>query len=499
MPSTVTVNNMTVVHKTSNGISMAFPDVCKTPAPPSPSPVPIPYPNIAMSSDAADTVSSVKADGNPIVVNTSKYSMSTGDEAGTLNGIMSNRIKGSANPQMWSMDVKADGKNVFRQLDIMLQNGGSKPTNTPPAPNLQPPMVGFAKGQDPEKWKIVEIRWSDAKLKCGGVVKIRTKTEDYPDGIPIAHIIHKTDSKKIHAFTKGKVNGDSVDIDWMTLNGPWEKAHKKLKVKAHGGKGVKESSNELEIEIPAEHDERVYVPANLNRAEVLDQVEVPSLTIFGITLTTKKVIQGSGRFVAGEYGYNLSINRGVFQIHCKMKLNIKHGVKLSGTKLRRAKKRWKKEIESTWDKKWKEHRIGCQRGDKCNCAGGCCLFPIRVKCSFVSGGEHVNVNLWPGAPTGTASGANPQWWDNANWYETTSGAEGNGTVVHAHEFGHSIGMEDEYVGGSTIADFYDVPGSLMQSGTMIMKQHWDRHPASGKSIHQRFLDAVKDNYKLLDI
>lgn len=499
MPASVTVNNMTVVHKTSNGISQAFPDVCKTPAPPSPSPIPIPYPNIAMSTDAADTVSSVTADGNPIMVNTSKYAMSTGDEAGSLMGVMSNKVKGSANPQMWSMDVKAEGKNVFRQLDIMLHNGGSKPTNTPPGPNNQPPRPGFAKGQDPEKWKIVEIRWSDTKLKCGDMVKIRAKTENYPDGVPIAHVIHETGDKRIHALRKGKVNGNSVDIDWITVNRGWKKTHKKLKVKAHGGGGVKESSNELEIEIPPEHEERVYVPDNMNRAEVLEEVDVPVLSIFGITFLTKKVIRGSGNFVAGEYGYNLSIKRGVFQIHCKMKLNIKHGVRLSGAKLRRAKKRWKKEIESIWDKKWKEHRIGCQRGDRCDCPGGCCLFPIRVKCSFVAGGEHVNVNLWPGAPTSTPSGANPQWWNNANWYESLSGTEGNGAVVHAHEFGHSIGMEDEYVGGSTIPEFYDVPGSLMQSGTKIMKQHWDRHPASGKSIHQRFLDAVKDKYKLLKI
>ena len=52
MPVTVGVNNMSVVHAGSNGISIAFPDVCKTPAPPAPF-VPIPYPNIAKSGDTA--------------------------------------------------------------------------------------------------------------------------------------------------------------------------------------------------------------------------------------------------------------------------------------------------------------------------------------------------------------------------------------------------------------------------------------------------------------
>ena len=250
MPATVTVNMMTVVHQSSNGISQAFPDVCKTPA--APSPIPLPYPNIAMCSNAADTASTVKADGNPIMIKTSKYAMSSGDEAGSLMGVVSNKIKGSANPQSFSMDVKADGSNVFRQLDMMLQNGGSMPVNTIPGVNMQPPKPGPAKPLNYDKWKIVEVRWSDPKLKCGDMVKIRTKTENYPDGVPVAHVIHKTGLKAMHDLVKGKVSGNAVEIDWITRNWPWNKNPTKLKVKAHGGGGVKESSNELEIEVPQE-------------------------------------------------------------------------------------------------------------------------------------------------------------------------------------------------------------------------------------------------------
>ena len=92
MPTTTSVNGMTVVHKGSSGISQAFPDVCKTPAPPAP-PIPIPYPNIAMSSDTADGSTTVTVDGNPIMLSTSKYATSTGDEAGSLFGVMSNKNK----------------------------------------------------------------------------------------------------------------------------------------------------------------------------------------------------------------------------------------------------------------------------------------------------------------------------------------------------------------------------------------------------------------------
>ena len=95
MPATVIVNMLTVVHKDSGGVVMIFPDVCKTPAPPAP-PIPIPYPNIAKSQDTADGSSSVKMDGNPIMLKSSNFMMSTGDEAGSAMGVVSNKIKGKA-------------------------------------------------------------------------------------------------------------------------------------------------------------------------------------------------------------------------------------------------------------------------------------------------------------------------------------------------------------------------------------------------------------------
>jgi uncharacterized Zn-binding protein involved in type VI secretion len=115
---------------------MAFPDVCKTPAPPAP-PIPIPYPNIAKSSDTAQGSSTVKCDGNPVCLKDSNFSTSTGDEAGSLNGVASNKIKGKAEFVNVSFDVKFDGKGVARAFDPMLHND----KNTPPFPVLQAPVV----------------------------------------------------------------------------------------------------------------------------------------------------------------------------------------------------------------------------------------------------------------------------------------------------------------------------------------------------------------------
>lgn len=125
MPSTVTVDSPnTVVHKNSVGQSPVFPDVCKTPSPGGP--VPVPYPNVAMASHAAQTATSVKADGQPIMLKDSVFSTSTGDEAGSAGGgVASNCIKGKAQFIAYSFDVKAEGKNVPRGLDMMKQNGQS--------------------------------------------------------------------------------------------------------------------------------------------------------------------------------------------------------------------------------------------------------------------------------------------------------------------------------------------------------------------------------------
>lgn len=123
MGATVTINSPnTAVHANSSGQSPVFPDVCKTPAPPAP-PIPIPYPNLARSSSASDTSSTVEIDGQKIMLKSSTFSSSTGDEAGSIGGIVSNCTKGKAQFIVYSFDVKAEGQNVPRNMDMMKQNG----------------------------------------------------------------------------------------------------------------------------------------------------------------------------------------------------------------------------------------------------------------------------------------------------------------------------------------------------------------------------------------
>jgi len=111
-----------IVHKGSNGISIVFPDVCKTPAPPAPSPVPIPYPSIGMSSDTSQGPNTVTTDGQMPMVKGAQYSRSSGDEAGVAGGILSSINMSFCEFMLYSFDVKFEGNNVCRMGDPLFHN-----------------------------------------------------------------------------------------------------------------------------------------------------------------------------------------------------------------------------------------------------------------------------------------------------------------------------------------------------------------------------------------
>lgn len=109
-----------IAHKGSGGMSIVFPDVCKTPSPAGP--VPIPYPNIAQASDTSGGPSTVKCDKKMPMVKGATYSKSSGDEAGTAGGVASSVNRDAAEFMMYSFDVKMDGKNACRLGDPLFHN-----------------------------------------------------------------------------------------------------------------------------------------------------------------------------------------------------------------------------------------------------------------------------------------------------------------------------------------------------------------------------------------
>lgn len=143
---TVFANNLEVSCKAQdNKVVAAFPDVCMTPPenPATPPGIPVPYPNFSFDSDTDKGTGTVKVGDTTVnLKNKSFFSKSSGDEAGAAakKGVISSKNTGKAYSQAYSMDVKAEGKNITRFSDVQTDNHGSPP-NVMPWPKIGAPHV----------------------------------------------------------------------------------------------------------------------------------------------------------------------------------------------------------------------------------------------------------------------------------------------------------------------------------------------------------------------
>jgi hypothetical protein len=75
----------------------------------------------------------------------SSFKQSTGDEAATKSlgmGVVTHQITGKVYYTSWSMDVKVEGENVVRHMDLMTHNHMSMPGNTPTWPYIDQQAMG---------------------------------------------------------------------------------------------------------------------------------------------------------------------------------------------------------------------------------------------------------------------------------------------------------------------------------------------------------------------
>jgi hypothetical protein len=133
----VFANGMSIACKAASGKSIAaMPDVCLSPPSPPAGPIPLPYPNTAAASDTSDGSKTVQIGGQEVMLkNKSTFKTSSGNEAATKSfgmGVVTHQIQGKAAFLAWSMDVKFEGENVPRHMDIMGHNEASEPPNLPP-------------------------------------------------------------------------------------------------------------------------------------------------------------------------------------------------------------------------------------------------------------------------------------------------------------------------------------------------------------------------------
>lgn len=140
MANSVFANGREIACKAGAGKTIcAFPDVCMTPPenPATPPGIPIPYPNTGMASDTTGGSKNVKISRKEIgLKNKSCFKKSMGDEAGATakKGVVTSKNTGKVYFNAWSMDVKVEGQNVVRHLDLTTNNHASMPGDTPPWP-----------------------------------------------------------------------------------------------------------------------------------------------------------------------------------------------------------------------------------------------------------------------------------------------------------------------------------------------------------------------------
>ena len=157
MGNEVYANMMEVSCKAAAGKAIcAFPDVCFTPplTPATPPGVPIPYPNTGMASDTSSGSTTVKISGQEVMLkNKSHFKRSSGDEAGSApkKGVITSVNMGKVYFNAWSMDVKVEGENVVRHLDLTTHNHASQVGSTPPWPYADAMKIGTGDRCEKEK------------------------------------------------------------------------------------------------------------------------------------------------------------------------------------------------------------------------------------------------------------------------------------------------------------------------------------------------------------
>lgn len=181
MGVTVQVNGLTIAHKGSGGYEMnSAPDVCKTP----PHPVPVPYSIISYNSGLQDGSTKTWADGgNSIDIKGSIHTPCTGDEPGSVGGVVSGTNVHESSWITYSPNVMIEGKNACRQTDKMFMNkkntisgagGNWEPTLKSNDPVLQELCKIFCKinndGKDGKDQRGKDAAAKNSKLKKAGAV-----------------------------------------------------------------------------------------------------------------------------------------------------------------------------------------------------------------------------------------------------------------------------------------------------------------------------------------
>ncbi len=185
----------------------------------------------------------------------------------------------------------------------------------------------------------------------------------------------------------------------------------------------------------------------------------------GYVSTPSEMIRGREKTLNGfawSYGYDIKVEENKLVVRVAINLVPARGV--TRLELDRVMPKWKKGIERIWSNKF---ALETSTGT---------LYPILIKVSFNSAKFHHNVIVRPGS--GRA--------DELNWNIMDSPG------LAAHEFGHMLGLFDEYKGGAVRKQ------EMVFDGTSVMTNN--RTDGITKPRHYRKIQAwFADNMGLSDV
>lgn len=115
------------------GMAVAQGNVCKTPPTP---PVPVPYPSLAQLGSTDKAIAKVVLENKETIVESSKIPSSSGDEAGTLKGLISSKNMSQVKFKKYSSKVYAKGKKIVFHTAVSAHNGSN--ANQPVGSEVKP-------------------------------------------------------------------------------------------------------------------------------------------------------------------------------------------------------------------------------------------------------------------------------------------------------------------------------------------------------------------------
>jgi hypothetical protein len=174
-----------------------------------------------------------------------------------------------------------------------------------------------------------------------------------------------------------------------------------------------------------------------------------------------------GNFYEWESGYDISMPDNPEGETCKVTITVKIHLEaqegVTDEILSSRKEKWKENIEDVWSGAFKVCLPeGSDVSDNCPCK--CFKVDINVEWEDSADDAHHTVKVKPGP-----SRSNMLNWDTKDGYE-----EGKPNVA-AHEFGHMLGLKDEYADTANAPEreLGDADSLMRSSGGEVKKSHFE--------------------------